>query len=183
MVLPIPPPREMEGGVISCDAQGPSEMTSVPFPLPVNHISQALRAFKTSTGKLEGLPQPVWEWGGLESVSCTEGPPQLRVSAWLAGAMWWLECGPHDGLWAGVPEAHLPPRVRVPGTRRLVQSRGSGPRDLRAHILVHAVLSVGFALGLVWGSADPGTSVLKPTLPHIWGLCSGSRPHRGHSPA
>lgn len=75
VVLPIPPPREMEGGVISCDAQGPSEMTSVPFPLPVNHISQALRAFKTSTGKLEGLPQPVWEWGGLESVSCTEGPP------------------------------------------------------------------------------------------------------------
>ena len=91
MVLPILPPREMEGGVISCDAQGPSEMTSVPFPLPVNHISEALRAFKTSTGRLEGLPQPVWEWGGLGGVSCTEGPPQPRVSAWLAGAMWWLK--------------------------------------------------------------------------------------------
>lgn len=66
-------------------------MTSVPFPLPVSHISQALRAFKTSTGKLEGLLQPVWEWGGLGDVTCTECPPQPRVSAWLAGAMWWLK--------------------------------------------------------------------------------------------
>ena len=66
-------------------------MTSVPFPLPVSHISQALRAFKTSTGKLEGLLQPIWEWGGLRGVTCTECPPQPRVSAWLAGAMWWLK--------------------------------------------------------------------------------------------
>lgn len=65
MVVPTPLPREVEGGVVSCDARGPREMTSVPFPLPVGCISQGLRAFGTSTGKLEGLLQPVWEWGRL----------------------------------------------------------------------------------------------------------------------
>ena len=32
---------------------------------------------------------------------------------------------------------------------------------------------MGFALGLVWDSADPGASVQKPMLPHIWGLFRG----------
>lgn len=77
-------------------------------------------------------------------------PTQLRGSTKPAPAVWW----PQTVVLTARGEVMLSPIYNQGsvslGTRQLTRAPGSGPRDLQAHVLIHAVLPMDFAPGLVW---------------------------------